>query len=47
MSEGIILDINDIKKLIAEKYGISPKDIIKTPYSWVIKKPGDEERPDE
>ena len=38
MSEGIILDAEDVKKIIAEKFGVDPKDIIKTQYSYIIKK---------
>ena len=38
MSEGIILDAEDIKKILAEKFGVDPKDIIKTQYSFIIKK---------
>lgn len=30
MSEGIILDAEDIKKILAEKFGVDEKDIIKT-----------------
>lgn len=39
MSEGIILDAEDIKKILAEKFRVDPKDIIKTQYSFIIKKP--------
>lgn len=38
MSDGIILDQNDIKKLIAEKYGVDEKDVLKVQYSYVIRK---------
>ena len=38
MSDGIILDADDIKKLIAEKFGADEKDIIKSQYSWIVKK---------
>lgn len=41
MSDGIILDADDIKKLIAEKFGVDEKDIIKSQYSWVVKKPSE------
>ena len=37
MSERIILDAEDVKKIIAEKFGVDPKDIIKTQYSYIIK----------
>lgn len=43
MSKGIILDADDIKKLIAEKYGCKESDIIKSQYSWIIKTPDDED----
>ena len=38
MSDGIILDADDIKKILAEKFGVDEKDIIKSQYSWIIKK---------
>ena len=37
MSNGIILDADDIKKLIAEKFGVEEKDVIKSQYSWVVR----------
>ena len=42
MSEGIILDSEDVKKIIAEKFGVDPKDIITTQYSYIIKKSKDD-----
>lgn len=42
VSEGIVLDTEDIKMLIAEKYGVSEKDVIKSQYSWVVKMPKEE-----
>lgn len=41
MTSGIILDADDIKKLIAEKFGVDEKDVIKTQYSYIIKKDAD------
>lgn len=38
MSNGIILDADDIKKLIAEKFGVEEKDVIKSQYSWIVRK---------
>lgn len=38
MSNGIILDAEDIKRILAEKFGVDEKDIIKSQYSWIIKK---------
>lgn len=42
MSEGIIIDVDDVKQILAEKFGVDVKDIIKAQYSYVIKKPADE-----
>ena len=38
MTSGIILDADDIKKLIAEKFDVDEKDIIKSQYSWIVRK---------
>lgn len=38
MYNAIVLEQSDIKKLIAEKYGVDEKDIIKTQYSYIIAK---------
>lgn len=38
MSNGIILDADDIKKIIAEKFGVDEKDVIKTQYSYIVRK---------
>ena len=38
MSNGIILDADDIKKILAEKFGVDEKDVIKAQYSYIIKK---------
>lgn len=38
MSNGIILDADDIKKILAEKFNVDEKDVIKTQYSYIIKK---------
>lgn len=37
MTDGIIIDPADIKKIIAEKYGVDEKDVLKIQYSYVIK----------
>ena len=37
MSNGIILDADDIKKLIAEKFGVEEKDVIKSQYLWIVR----------
>lgn len=41
MSNGIILEADDIKKILAEKFGVDEKDVIKTQYSYIIKKDAD------
>ena len=41
MTNGIILDADDIKKILAEKYGVDEKNIIKSQYSWIIKTESD------
>lgn len=38
MSNGVILDSEDIKRIIAEKFGVNEKDVVKTQYSYVVKK---------
>lgn len=38
MTSGIILDADDIKKSIAEKFDVDEKDIIKSQYSWIVRK---------
>lgn len=38
MSEGIILDADDVKRIIAEKFGVDEKDVIKTQYSYIVKR---------
>lgn len=37
MNNAIILDEKDIKKMIAEKYAVDEKDIIKSQYSYIVK----------
>ena len=36
MKNAIVLDANDIRKLLAEKYGVSEKDVIKSQYSYTV-----------
>lgn len=38
MSNGIILDADDIKRILAEYFHVDEKNIIKSQYSWIIKK---------
>lgn len=36
MNNAIVLNADDIKKLIAEKYGVSEKNVIKSQYSYTV-----------
>lgn len=36
MRKAIVLDPDDIKTLIAEKFGVEPKDVIKSQYSYTV-----------
>lgn len=36
MRKAIILDKNDVKKLIAEKFGVEEKDVIQSAYSYTV-----------
>lgn len=36
MKESITLDVKDVKKLIAEKYGVDEKDVISSKYSFTV-----------
>lgn len=36
MKKAIVLDSNDIKAILAEKYGVPEKNVIKSQYSYTI-----------
>lgn len=36
MKQAIVLDQNDIKVLICEKYGVKPESVIKSQYSFTV-----------
>lgn len=36
MKEAIVLDAIDIKGILAEKYGVPEKDVIKSQYSFTV-----------
>ena len=36
MKQAIVLDPNDIKALICEKYGVNPEQVIKSQYSYTV-----------
>lgn len=42
MKQAIVLDTNDIKNLIAEKYGVKPEAVIKSQYSFTVTLDNDE-----
>lgn len=46
MYNAIVLEQKDVKKLIAEKYGVDEKDIVKTQYSYIIAKSDSEKKED-
>lgn len=36
MKNAIVLDAEDIKKIISEKFGVDEKDVIKSQYSYTV-----------
>lgn len=36
MKQAIVLDANDIKKILAEKFGVPESNIIKSQYSYTV-----------
>lgn len=36
MKQAVVLDSNDIKKLIAEKFKVSEENVIKSQYSYTV-----------
>ena len=47
MKKAIVLDANDIKLLIAEKYGVKPENVIKSQYSYTVITDDEPEKPEE
>jgi len=43
MKKAIVVDANDIKKILAEKYGVPESDVIKSQYSYTIILPYEKE----
>ena len=43
MKNAIVLDINDIKAILAEKFGVPESDVIKSQYSFTVIMPDDED----
>lgn len=36
MKPGIVLDAEDVKRIIAEYFGVDPKNVIKSQYSYTV-----------
>ena len=36
MQKGIILDAEDVKNIIAKYFGVDPKNVIKSQYSYTV-----------
>ena len=36
MKKGIIIDANDLKKIIAKNYTVDESKVIKSQYSWTV-----------
>lgn len=47
MKNAIVLDANDVKKLIAEKFGVSEDCVIKSQYSYTVVVEKDKAKNDE
>ncbi len=47
MKDAKVIDANDVKKILAEKFGVPESNIIKMQYSYAIIMDGQERKPDE
>ena len=36
MRKGIVIDAEDIKKMLAEKFGVTPDKVIKSQYTYTV-----------
>lgn len=36
MKKAVVVDANDIKAILAEKFGVSPENVIKSQYSYTV-----------
>lgn len=36
MKQAVVVDANDIKKILAEKYGVPVENVIKSQYSYTV-----------
>ena len=46
MRKAVVLDADDIKKIIAEKFGVEIKDVIKSQYSYTVVLKDEEQKND-
>lgn len=46
MRKAIVVDANDVKKILAEHFGVPEADIIKSQYSYTVMLDDDEEKKD-
>lgn len=47
MKKGIVLDAEDVRKIIAEKFGVKPDKVIKSQYSYTVITEEDANEPSE
>ena len=43
MQNAIVLNTKDIKEILAKYFGVDPKDVVKSQYSWTIIKNSESE----
>ena len=43
MKTAIVLEQSDVKEIIAEKFGVTEKDVIKAQYSYIVLTPDEED----
>lgn len=36
MRDGIILDQQEVKEIIAEHFGVEPEDVVRSQYSYIV-----------
>lgn len=44
MKEAIVVDANDVKKILAEHFGVKPEHVIKAQYCYTIVKDNKEDK---
>jgi hypothetical protein len=42
MKKAVVIDANDVKKIIAEKFGVNESSVIKSQYSYTVVLEGEE-----